>query len=377
MDILDEEEKRKRGRQDNQKMKAYLVMRLLQKETDFDHLLTSAKIAELLDSYGVSAQEKSIQRDIKAINATLELEKAILNGEEYNIDYAVEDVEYDKDIRSIQYRSADTKHRGYYFQREEGYFELIRLLLESVYASKFINKTDANYLKKLILKDVSKFDIEKLDHITPIVNRNKTKNTQVFENVKKLSDAITARCKIEFNYNNHYIPEGTDKPKLTYGRKGQKYIVSPYHLLINDGNYYLICYDEKNKRKWTYRVDRMEKVSLRQDEKRAGAEHFYDFNANEYAKTNFSMFEGENKFITVKFVNTCMNAVVEKIGTDKIRYLNFDKSHFTVHMRTGINDQFYGWICTFGNKAKVIEPEEQVEAFKNYLRKITTQYEDM
>ena len=149
MDILDEEEQRKRGRQDNQKMKAYLVMRLLQKNTDFNNLMTSAKIAELLDGYGVSAQEKSIQRDIKAINAALEVEDAILNGEDYHIDDAAEYVEEEKEIRSIVYRSASTTNRGYYFQREDGYFEFIRLLLESVYASKFINKKDSDYLKKI------------------------------------------------------------------------------------------------------------------------------------------------------------------------------------------------------------------------------------
>ena len=372
---MSDEKKQKRGRQDNQKMKAYLLMRLLQKETDYDHVMTSAKIAELLDSYGISAQEKSVQRDIKAINATLELEKAILSGEEYyDINDAVEDMEYDKENRSIQYRSVNTKNRGYYFQREEGYFELIRLLLESIYASKFINKSNSDYLKKHILKDVNKFDAEKLDHISPIVNKNKTTNSQVFDNVKTLSDAISKRCKVEFNYNEFYIPEGAEKPKTRHGRKGEKYIVSPYHLLINDGNYYLLCFDEKNQMKWTYRVDRMRNVSLHADEKREGAEHFYDFNANEYVKTNFAMFEGENKFITIKFVNTCMNAVVEKIGTDKITYKNFDNGHFTVKMRTGINDQFYGWLCTFGNKAQVIEPQEQVDTFREYVNKITTLY---
>ena len=369
------EEERKRGRQDNQKMKAYLVMRLLQKNTDFDHLMTSGQIAELLDSYDISAQEKSIQRDIKAVNAALEVEDAILSGNKYKIGVAIKYLREDKEIRSIVYRSASTTNRGYYFQREDGYFEFIRLLLESVYASKFINKRDSDYLKKFILKDVSKYDIEKLDHISPIVNKSKTKNSQVFDNVKVLSDAITAKCKVEFNYNVFDIPEGANKPKLKHGRKDEKYIVSPYHLLINEGNYYLICFDEKNQKKWTYRVDRMENVSLRADEKRAGAEHFYDFNANEYAKTNFSMFEGKNGFITIKFVNTCMNAVVEKIGTDNITYKNYDSGHFTVTMGTGINEQFYGWLCTFGNMAKVIEPETQVAAFKDYIKKITTLYE--
>lgn len=369
-----EEEIRERGRKENQKMKAYLVMRLLQKETDFEHLLASADIAELLKTYGISAQEKSVQRDIKAINATLELEQAILDGDEYDIQDAADYVEEDKEIRKIQYRSASVDNRGYYFKQEKGYFELIRLLLESVYASKFIDKRNSNYLKKLILKDVSKFDIAKLDHISPIVNKSKTSNTQVFENVKTLSDAITAKRKVKFNLNCFYVPEGADKPKLKYGRKNEEYIVSPYHLLINEGNYYLICFDEKNQKKWKYRVDRMENVET-MDEKREGAEFFYDFNANEYAKTNFSMFDGENKLITIQFVNTCANAVVEKIGTDKITYKKVDSGHFTVQMRTGINDQFYGWLCTFGNRAKVIEPQEQVEKFQDYLKKIATLYE--
>ena len=371
---MPEEEKRKRGRQDNQKMKAYLVLRLLQKNTDFDHLMTSAQIAELLDSYDVFAQEKSVQRDIKAINAALEVEDAILNGDEYKIGKAAEYVEEDAESRSIVYRSASTKNRGYYYQREEGYFELIRLLLESVYASKFIDKRNSNYLKKLILKDVSKFDIAKLDHISPIVNKSKTSNTHVFDNVKELSNAIKAKRKVKFNLNCFYVPEGAVKPKLQYGRKGEEYIVSPYHLLINEGNYYLICFDEKHQKKWTYRVDRMENVEIA-DEKRDGAEFFYDFNADEYAKTNFSMFEGENKLITIQFVNTCANAVVEKIGTDNITYKKVDSGHFTVQMRTGVNDQFYGWLCTFGNKAKVIEPQEQVEKFQEYLKKIATLYE--
>ena len=177
------EEERKRGRQDNQKMKAYLVMRLLQKNTDFDHLMTSGQIAELLDSYDISAQEKSIQRDIKAVNAALEVEDAILSGDKYKIGDAIKYLREDKEIRSIVYRSASTTNRGYYFLREENFFLLIRLLLESVYASKFINKRDSDYLKKYILKDVSKYDIEKLDHISPIVNKSKTKNSQVFDNV--------------------------------------------------------------------------------------------------------------------------------------------------------------------------------------------------
>ena len=45
-------------------------------------------------------------------------------------------------------------------------------------------------------------------------------------------------------------------------RKGAMYTVSPYKLLINDGNYYLLAFDDASKSMRTYRVDRMKSVNL-------------------------------------------------------------------------------------------------------------------
>jgi predicted DNA-binding transcriptional regulator YafY len=358
----------------SQKTKPYIIMQLIKKQADYDHLLSTAEIIYILNEYGISAEQKSVQRDIKTINEMLMLEDYVLNGEEFDIESVKEDVKDYKDIRSIQYRSAAVDHRGYYFQREEGYFEEIRLLLECINASKFISKSSAKYLKQMILKDVNIYDIEKLEHITPITNRTKTNNKQVFDNVKALSDAIKAKCKVQFNYKFLYLPDGASKPKGRYGRKDAPYIVSPYELLINDGCYYLLCFDDQHQEKWTYRVDRMENICLLQDEKREGAESFVDFNAEDYAKTNFSMFAGKNQFIEIKFDNRCLNAVFEKLGTDKVTYKKFDSKYFTITMITGINEQFYGWLCTFGNKAKVIGDTDQVKAFREYVKKIADQY---
>ena len=58
-------------------MKAYLVMRLLQKNTDFDNLMTSAQIADLLDSYGVSAQKNPVRETSTKYNLDIFLQKNI------------------------------------------------------------------------------------------------------------------------------------------------------------------------------------------------------------------------------------------------------------------------------------------------------------
>jgi len=52
-------------------------MRLLQKNTDFDNLMTSAQIADLLDSYGVSAQKNPVRETSTKYNLDIFLQKNI------------------------------------------------------------------------------------------------------------------------------------------------------------------------------------------------------------------------------------------------------------------------------------------------------------
>ena len=58
----------------------------------------------------------------------------------------------------------------------------------------------------------------------------------------------------------------------------------------------------------------------------------------------------------------------KKVEYENITYKNYDNGHFTVTMRTGVNEQFYGWLCTFGNKAKVIEPKEQIDELLAFMQ---------
>ena len=366
----------------NQRLKAYWVMRYLQENTDSEHLKRAVDIAEDLYDLGIPAEQKSVNKDIKYINATLLLEETAFD-DPYAMDLldALEAVQ-EKENQTIKFKYANRQTRGYFYDRGDKYFNEVRLILESVYSSKFVSEAIVADIEKRILKGVSKYDREKLKHITPITNRATTQNSRVFDNVKIISNAISTSLngkrhkpeKIQFNYNEYYIPEGSLKPKKRYGRKSELYTVSPYYLMINDGNYYLLCYDDKYGKR-TFRVDRMENIQPIGIE-RDGEEEFRGFNAKEYAKQNFAMFEGENKHITIQFVTSkCLNTVVDKFGTaSNIVYKNTDKGHFTVSLTTGVNPQFYGWLCSFGNLAKIVDPPEIIEEFEEYIDGIKKLY---
>ena len=158
-------------------------------------------------------------------------------------------------------------------------------------------------------------------------------------------------------------------------RKGQKYTVSPYKLLINDGNYYLLAFDDYAQDMRTYRVDRMKNVSFT-GTPRDGEDCFKAIDLKGYTKRVFSMFGGQDEKVVIRFINPLLDAVVERFGSDQIhaQYVRVDNDHFSVTTHVEISDQFFGWILGFGKKAKLIGSEAAVEQFKAYLDKVREMY---
>ena len=75
-ELIKNEDDSRRGRQLNQKMKPYVVLQYLMKETDENHLVTAYDIAGYLEACGIDAERRSIYKDIEEIN------KAVLMMEE-------------------------------------------------------------------------------------------------------------------------------------------------------------------------------------------------------------------------------------------------------------------------------------------------------
>ena len=57
-----------------------------------------------------------------------------------------------------------------------------------------------------------------------------------------------------------------------------------------------------------------------------------------------------------------------------VQYSQMDDTHFTVTTEVEISNQFYGWICGFGNDAKILLPKSAVSGFTEYIDKIRNSY---
>ena len=362
------------GRKANQKMKPYLVMEYLMRHTDENHAESADNIAAYLQELGIDAERRSIYRDIEEINKALWL---LENEDDADIFAAEEAIETDEND-SEKFIVYDRHLKGFRVVRRKYELSDIRLMAECIYASRYISQSEAERLVDIIKGFVSEEQSREIRTDALVTARQRTLNKSTLRNVSTIYDAMSKMIegekhipeKISFQYLKYTID---DLEKQTERRKGAKYIVSPYKLIINDGNYYLLAFDENSQQIRTYRVDRMKAIN-RLGTPREGAEAFAAIDMKTHTQRTFSMFGGERERVSIRFVSSLLDTAVERFGRYNVSYSRSDDHHFTVSADVEISDQFFGWLCGFGTKAKLFSPYTVVNDFTSYLERIQNKY---
>jgi hypothetical protein len=337
-------------------------------------------IIAYLDDCGISAERRSIYRDIDDINKVMWLMENKSGMEDgIGIAEAEEALAADEDDceKLVVYSRAK---KGFYVRQRHYDLNDIQMLAQCVYSARFLSQGQADRLADVVCELVSTHQAKDIRHDAFLTDRVKTQNRSVLNNISTINEAMKKKLdgqphepeKISFQYLKYSI---SDISQQVERRKGSKYVVSPFALLINDGNYYLLAYDSTVQDLRTYRVDRMKNV-CRIGEKREGEETFKTIDLKTYTKRVFSMFGGQEERVTIRFINPLLDAVVDRFGNDRsgVTYEKVDDRHFTVTTKVEISDKFFGWILGFGKRAKIIESEKVVEQFKAYLNKISEMY---
>ena len=95
-----------------------------------------------------------------------------------------------------------------------------------------------------------------------------------------------------------------------------------------------------------------------------------------YTQRVFSMYGGEQKRVSMRFINPLLDTVIERFGTGaEVFYRRADDTHFIVSADVEISDQFYGWICGFRKKAVIVSPPDVVADFQKFLGDIQGRYQ--
>lgn len=316
------------------------LMKILLEYTDEDHDITLAQIEEKLKAYDVTAERKSLYDDIEHLR------------------------KYGFDIVGSQY------DRTYHYQLLNREFELpeLKILVDSVTASKFITEKKSKELIDKIAGFASKYQAEHLHRQVYVSGRIKSENESIYYFVDDIYNAIDNNCKITFQYF-HY---DSNKNKVL-AHNGKIYHVSPWAMCWDDEKYYLIGYDEdENEKKIKhFRVDKIINLNVL-EEKREGREQFGKVRMAQYTDRLFGMFDGEEKDVTLLCTNNLANVMIDRFGMD-IPMIRVDSEHFKTVVKVAVSDLFLGWIMALGT-VKIISPDSVVQKLKDKIENQSEMY---
>lgn len=323
----------------NQKLKLIYLMKILFEKTDDEHSLTLAEISQELARYDISAERKSIYADFESLRL------------------------YGIDIISEQ------RNRTVYYHVGSRDFEIaeLKLLVDAVQSSKFITEKKSRELIKKLEGFASKHEARQLHRQVYVQGRIKTMNESIYYNVDKIHQAIGKNVQIKFQYYQWNVNK-----EMELRHNGAFYHISPWELIWDDENYYLVGYDSKARIIKHFRVDKMLKISLLEDN-REGKKFFEKIDMASYSKKRFGMFDGTEQTVKLECDNRFAGVVIDRFGKDVIMR-KVDDEHFLANVEVAVSSQFIGWVIALGEGVKVVGPEHVVEQIKAEGKRICEMY---
>ena len=325
----------------NQKQKLLLLRQYLEENTDEEHPASTAELIAFLERQGVGAERKSIYDDMETLAA------------------------FGLDVVRVRRGNAS----GWYLAERDFQLPELRLLVDSVQSSRFITRKKSLELIGKIEKLASVHQARGLRRQVWVKNRIKSMNESIYYLVDDLHAAIDADEKIRFHYF-QYDPQR--RRQLRHG--GAWYSLSPYALLWDNENYYLVAFDSEEGIIKHFRVDKildLQRTGLPRD----GREVFAALDMSAYANAHFGMFSGREEHVRLEFRNELSGAVIDRFGADTM-LVPSREGYFTVTVPAAVTAPFFAWLCTFGDGVRILSPESAAEAMRAHVGKIAALYAD-
>lgn len=308
------------ARQSNQKRKLVFLRDVLLEYTDEKHPMTMKEIINQLAARGVSAERKSIYDDMETLKVL------------------------GLDIQTVRSRST-----GYYVAKRDFELSELKLLVDAVTASKFIPQKDASELVKKLTSLAGIYDRPSLNRQVFVSNKNATLESDLFLTVDRIHEAIESDLDIKFRYFGWTV-----RKEKEFRRKGDFYQVSPWSLVWDDNNYYLVGFDLQTAEIRHFRVDKMTEIQITQA-KRSGKEQFEKFDIQSYSDAAFGMFGGKMERVTLRCANRLANVMIDRFGSRTVILNDGESFRITVNVIPG--PVFLGWVLSFGGEVEITSPE--------------------
>lgn len=328
------------ARASNQKAKLLILAEYLLRETDEEHTVSTAELIRMLEQRGIGCERKSLYDDMEVLSS------------------------FGYDVQ----RQRTGNQTGWYIGERDFQAAELRLLVDSIQSSRFITRKKSMELIEKLEKLTSRAQARDFQRQVWVKNRIKSMNESIYYLVDDIQRAIGENKRIRFQYFRY-----NEKRERELRHDGQIYDVSPFALMWEDENYYLVGHDTDSGVVKHFRVDKMTRLTVA-DEPRLGAEFLEKYDMAAYTDSHFGMFSGEPSQVRMEFRNELAGAVLDRFGMDTMLIPGRD-GYFSVTIPAVINAPFYGWVASFGADARILAPAEAAEGMRQHMENILQLYE--
>ena len=322
---------------DTKKNALIYIKIILEKYSDSEHLLTQQDILSYLEKdYGIFIERRTVGRDIEL-------------------------------LRNCGMDIVSNKKGSYLAGRLFKNSEL-RLLMDAVLCSNFIDKTHAGKLINKLHTLTSDYYRPTEDLYKIIDNCNKMNNFALFENIDKINDAIVNYKMLKFDFYKY----GVDK-KL-YKSKSHK--VTPIQTVFHNQRYYLMAINEKYKSVAFFRIDHIKnmsiiKASVATDIKTIkGYEHGVDYNQ---LSVNPYMYTDKPELITFQADECIMDQLIDWFG-DSIKCYRIQKTGVIRCTIQASPKAMEAWAMQYLNYVEIIYPRSLRLQIKDNINRAVDKY---
>ena len=315
----------------NQKTKLLHLSRMLLRQTDEEHPLTVPQIIERLAREDIKAERKSIYGDLESLR-----------------------------LFGLDIQSRKGKVPGWFVGDRDFELPEVKLLMDAVQSSRFITQKKSDALIRKLEGLASLHQAGQLQRQVYVSGRIKVMNESIYYNVDKLHCAIAGQKAITFKYFDYDIAR-----QKVFRQEGRRYMTSPYGLIWNSENYYLVAFDHTHREMRHYRVDKMTEIVITSLD-REGQDQYPAFQLAEYGQKHFGMYRGPEMRVTLRGRRDKASLVWDRFGQDVILVPDGEE-HFTVTLPVVISPQFFGWLLGLDGSVTLVGPKAAVSAYRRRL----------
>lgn len=235
----------------------------------------------------------------------------------------------------------------------------IRAIIDTFSYSTFIPKSISDEVINKCKNMQNIYENEKLKDYKTFPLGNKSPNKEIVKNIEDITEAIYNNKKIKFDYYKYEL-NSTLKNVNTGERK-----VSPYGIVYQLQEMYVVCLKEGQNKLYTYRIDRMKNINITREER---DNRFTQKDIDDFVESTVSMFGSSKEEIEVICDFTLLDDVIDSFG-NSATIRRVDNNHFKLNLNKDI-EGFKRYVLKNLDMIRVVKPIK----LKNEIEKIVKKY---